>query len=384
MLNQLFESLLLELGDAEKIFRLLERRVFAGFDDVICEEITDSGEAHELVASGGVWVDFFAWLEFLITDGKIDLIVILALCFALDGEFFPIRLGPDAKPAFGGLEFEVIERVFILLRASITGAVGIDAERACEAGFDKFGGEVGADVARLSAIAAVLDRSPEPYFASLDGNEQYDDVDGVLALWAAMRAAPRLARLAASVIFIEQPIRRHNALARDVGALAREKPVIIDESDDTLDAFVRAKALGYAGVSSKTCKNPWRSVVNRARCERWNREAGAPRHFMSGEDLTIQAGLALQQDLALVTLLGIEHVERNGHHYVNGMASVPPAEQQAFLDAHPDLYERSHGAVRVAIRDGSLSIASLGGVGFASGAMPDWSAMRTIPDGTRR
>jgi len=248
----------------------------------------------------------------------------------------------------------------------------------------KVGGEVGADVARLSAIAAVLDRSTEPYFASLDGNEQYDDVDGVLALWAAMRAAPRLARLAASVIFIEQPIRRHNALTRDVGALAREKPVIIDESDDTLDAFVRAKALGYAGVSSKTCKNLWRSVVNRARCERWNREAGSARHFMSGEDLTIQAGLALQQDLALVTLLGIEHVERNGHHYVNGMASLPPAEQQAFLDAHPDLYERSHGAVRVAIRDGSLSIASLGGVGFASDAMPDWSAMRAIPDATGR
>jgi hypothetical protein len=247
----------------------------------------------------------------------------------------------------------------------------------------KVGGEVGADVARLSAIAAVLDRSPDPYFASLDGNEQYDDVDGVLALWAAMRATPRLARLASSVIFVEQPIRRHNALARDVDALAGEKPVIIDESDDTLDAFVRAKVLGYTGVSSKTCKNLWRSVVNRARCERWNREAGAPRYFMSGEDLTIQAGLALQQDLALVTLLGIEHVERNGHHYVNGMASLTSAEQQTFLDAHPDLYERSHGAVRVAIREGALSIGSLGCTGFASGAMPDWSAMRAIPDSAR-
>lgn len=136
-------------------------------------------------------------------------------------------------------------------------------------------------------------------------------------------------------------------------------------------------------MSSKTCKNLWRSVVNRARCERWNREAGAPRYFMSGEDLTIQAGLALQQDLALVTLLGIEHVERNGHHYVNGMASLPPAEQQAFLDAHPDLYERSQGAVRVAIQEGSLSIGSLGGIGFASSAMPDWSAMRAIPESAR-
>jgi hypothetical protein len=62
----------------------------------------------------------------------------------------------------------------------------------------------------------------------------------------------------------------------------------------------------------------------------WNGEAARRAYFMSGEDLTTQAGLAVQQDLALVNLLGITHVERNGHHYVNGMAALPPAEQQAF------------------------------------------------------
>jgi hypothetical protein len=41
---------------------------------------------------------------------------------------------------------------------------------------------------------------------------------------------------------------------------------------------------------------------------------------MSAEDLTTQAGLAVQQDLALVNLIGLTHVERNGHHYVNGFA----------------------------------------------------------------
>ena len=75
---------------------------------------------------------------------------------------------------------------------------------------------------------------------------------------------------------------------------------------------------------------------------------------MSGEDLTIQPGLALQQDLALVSLLGLTHVERNGHHYVNGMAGLSQVEQDAFLAAHPDLYERSHGAVRVGIATGRL------------------------------
>src|SRR5205823_1221605 len=91
--------------------------------------------------------------------------------------------------------------------------------------------------------------------------------------------------------------------------------------------------------------------------------------------LTTQAGLSVQQDLALVSLLGIPHVERNGHHYVNGMAGLPPAEQARFLQAHPDLYESSHGAVRLKILDGRVAIGSLAGAGYASGALPDWEAM---------
>ena len=242
----------------------------------------------------------------------------------------------------------------------------------------KVAGDIDADLQRLTRIASVLDRIDGGYRASLDGNEQYDAIDGIAELWRRMNAEPKLARLCASVAFIEQPIKRQAALARDVRALSSLKPVIIDESDDSLDAFVRARELGYQGVSSKTCKGLYKSLINRARCAQWNAAAGEPRWFMSAEDLTIQAGLALQQDLALVSLMGIEHVERNGHHYVNGMAALGAGEQQAFLDAHPDLYERSHGAVRVRIRDGALSIGSLGGVGFASGAAPDWASMRTM------
>ena len=233
----------------------------------------------------------------------------------------------------------------------------------------KVGGDMRADVERLSAIAAVLDRIADPYHVSLDGNEQYEDMQGVAALWAAMTAAPRLRRLVDSVLFIEQPVKRSRALERKVEGI--DKPVIIDESDDSLDAFPRAKALGYRGVSSKTCKGLYKSLINRARCAQWG-----DGYFMSGEDLTIQAGLALQQDTALVSLLGLTHLERNGHHYVNGMAGLPPAEQDAFLAAHPDLYERSHGAVRVRIAEGMLSIGSLDCPGYASKAMPDWNTMR--------
>ncbi|HEV3011363.1 MAG TPA: enolase C-terminal domain-like protein, partial [Burkholderiales bacterium] len=145
----------------------------------------------------------------------------------------------------------------------------------------KVGGDVKADVERLSAIASVLDRIAEPYHASLDGNEQYEDASAVLELVRRMNSEPRLKRLASSVVFIEQSIKRQNALKADVGALAAEKPVIIDESDDSLDAFPRAKALGYRGVSSKTCKGLYKSLINAARCAAWGNG-----YFMTGEDLT--------------------------------------------------------------------------------------------------
>jgi hypothetical protein len=134
-----------------------------------------------------------------------------------------------------------------------------------------------------------------------------------------------------------------------VSALSRVKPVIVDESDADLAAFPSARALGHTGVSSKCCKGLYKSILNAARCKSWNAEAGGERYFMSGEDLTTQAGLAVQQDLALVNLLGLKHVERNGHHYVNGMAGLPEHEQDAFLAAHPDLYEHNRGAVRLKI-----------------------------------
>lgn len=250
----------------------------------------------------------------------------------------------------------------------------------------KVGGDVEADIARLTEIAAVLDAPGTPYLASLDGNEQYDDLDALLALWARMRETPALARLTSSIAFFEQPINRRHALDRDVGPITAVKPVIIDESDADLDAFPAAKRLGYSGVSSKCCKGFYKSLLNLARCAHWNASGG--RYFMTGEDLTTQAGLAVQQDLALVSLMGMTHVERNGHHYANGMAAAPPAEQEAFLAAHPDLYHRADGTVRLTIRGGNLAIGSLGCAGFGSAALPDFAAMQPSPapehDGGRR
>lgn len=244
----------------------------------------------------------------------------------------------------------------------------------------KLCGETAQDIDRLQRIARVIDGPAQ--LVTLDGNEQYADADAFGAFLDRMLSTPALQQLVHKTVFVEQPIRRDAALQRDVSALGARIPLLIDESDATLDAFVQGRALGYTGVSSKSCKGFYKSVVNAARCAHWNAAADAPRYFLSGEDLTMQAGIGVQQDLALVAWLGLSHVERNGHHYVNGLAAAPEAEQQALLKLHPSLYEPSDGAVRLAIRDGQLDLSSLGTApGFATGkpgAGISWDAMRSV------
>lgn len=242
----------------------------------------------------------------------------------------------------------------------------------------KVSGHLESDLDRLTAIAAILDRSATPYHATLDGNEQYGSTEDVAALWQAIEGYPGLARLCRSILFIEQPIKRAAALETSIAALSA-RPVIIDESDDTLDAFPRARAQGYSGVSSKACKGFYKSMINLIRCRRWNAEEGRPRYFLSGEDLTTLAGVAVQQDLVLAGLLGIAHVERNGHHYIDGFSGRRAAEAQHFRAAHPDLYHEEQGRVRLCIAEGRLQIGSLACVGFGTAAFPDFAAMVPMP-----
>jgi L-alanine-DL-glutamate epimerase-like enolase superfamily enzyme len=242
----------------------------------------------------------------------------------------------------------------------------------------KVSGDAAADAARLTAIARVLDRLPEPYHVTLDGNEQYETVEEVLELWRILQRTPALRRLVDSLLFVEQPITRRTALLRDLGAVGALRGVIIDESDADLDAFPEARARGYRGVSSKACKGLYKSLLNLARCAIWNQEPGSPGFFMSAEDLSTQPGLAVQQDLALVALLDLGHVERNGHHYVRGLSALPAGEQAGWLAAHPDLYVRDGDLVRLRIEHGRVALGSLAGPGFAAAAEPDWSALREV------
>jgi len=237
----------------------------------------------------------------------------------------------------------------------------------------KVSGDLEEDMARLSEIAGLLDERETEYSVTLDGNEQFEDVSSVTELLDGIAGNPQLKRFNQSILFIEQPISRSVALEVDVTKIGARKPIIMDESDDLLDSFPKGRELGYQGVSSKSCKGIYKSILNRGRCAQWGQ-----RFFMSAEDLTTQAGLSVQQDMALSNLLGITHVERNGHHYVNGLAGVSETEQIAFRTAHPDIYHEAGGITRITISDGQIAIGSLNNVGFAYRAEPDFSAMRVL------
>jgi len=243
----------------------------------------------------------------------------------------------------------------------------------------KLSGEIEADLERLQEIAKVLDDLDWKYRVTLDGNEQYRTAAEIEEVWERMNREPALRDLVRSVLFIEQPIHRDAAFLSDLSSLSDRCPVIIDESDEDYDAFPRAVRCGYRGVSSKQCKGLYKSIINSARCVEMNRSLARPIYFMSGEDLTTQPGLALQQDLLLAVSLGITHLERNGHHYVRGLSDLPESEQEAFLAAHPDLYIRDGDLVRVDIRKGKMKISSLHAPGFGYSAEPDWERMDMRP-----
>lgn len=242
----------------------------------------------------------------------------------------------------------------------------------------KLGGNPDADLQRLDAVLAALDTIAPCHRFTLDGNEQYADAHALRALCDGLRLLPRLAARPEALLYLEQPLPRDGSMDPALRELRTPAPLLLDEADGTLDAFPTGRAHGWRGVSSKACKGFYKAVINRARCDRWNSINAVGRYFMSAEDLTCQAGLAVQQDLALASLLGLQHCERNGHHYVDGFGSAPADEQAAFAAAHGDLYETTAGRPRLAIRDGRIAIGTLAQPGFAHTAVPDFASLQPL------
>jgi len=238
----------------------------------------------------------------------------------------------------------------------------------------KLCGTVERDVDRMSTIADLLDG--RDFAFTLDGNEQYREVAAFREMWAGLAESADLSRLC----FVEQPFHRDVALSDETGrelrAWAGRPPMIIDESDGELESAAQALAAGYVGTSHKNCKGVIKGLINACAFA-----ARSEPTVMSGEDLVNVGPVALLQDLAVAATLGVEHVERNGHHYFRGLGQFPDALQEQVMRHHDDLYERGRIDVpTVAIRDGRVSVGSLIDAPFGCNFVPELAGLVPLAD----
>ena len=238
----------------------------------------------------------------------------------------------------------------------------------------KVNGQLESDLQRLLRCAEVIGKwAPADFAFSLDGNEQFASIEAFRVFWEKAQGERGLREFLKHLLFVEQPVHRNAALRAEVaaefGAWPDRPPIIIDESDATLADAPRALRLGYAGTSHKNCKGIFKGVANRCLiefCRKARRDVGL---MMSGEDLCNTGPVALLQDLAVMAALGIESVERNGHHYHAGLSQFPPPVQMSVLRLHGDLYQQcARGWPTLRVADGRLSMDSINrapfGVGF--------------------
>src|SRR2546422_677902 len=230
------------------------------------------------------------------------------------------------------------------------------------------------DFARLRELSRLLVRETGgEFFVTVDGNENFKSFEAFREFWQKAVGDPALRDLWRRIIVVEQPVHRDRALSDDPGAALRAWPdrprLIIDESDGAVGDLPRALALGYAGTSHKNCKGIVKGIANACLLEK--RRRNGERVVLTGEDLCNLGPVTLLQDLAMMALLGIEHVERNGHHYYRGLSLWPAEWQDATLAAHGDLYKRHRdGFACLRIREGrvaldSVNTAPLGEIGRA-------------------
>jgi len=110
----------------------------------------------------------------------------------------------------------------------------------------------------------------------------------------------------------------------------------------------------------------------------WNADRARPRYFLSAEDLTNQAGP--------LGAAGFGAGEPARHHPTSSATATLTStawrrcgsRATRLSRRHPDLYERSHGAVAPENHARRIALGSLDCAGYASAAQPDFSVMQAI------
>ena len=236
----------------------------------------------------------------------------------------------------------------------------------------KLCGDVAKDLHRLRRLAELIGHESPDYAFTLDGNENFHDIEPFRALWDSLTADPALQGFLRKLIFVEQPLHRDVALGEPVKramlAWRDRPPIIIDESDAALGSLPTALECGYIGTSHKNCKGIFKGIQNACRIAELRRTRPEGNWTLSGEDLSNIGPVSLPQDLAVMANLGVTHVERNGHHYFKGVSFLPVDLQETILKHHGDVYRRhEQGYPTLDIRGGKIAVGSVVDAPFGMG-----------------
>ena len=190
-----------------------------------------------------------------------------------------------------------------------------------------------ADVARtIEVFHAVQEQGVLQPRLSVDSNEANPDAASVLDYLETLRAADPAAF--AALEYLEQPtardITRH---AYDWRAVAKLKPVLLDEGLTSLELLDIALAQGWSGLALKTCKGHSFALVAAA----WARAHGL---MLALQDLTNPGVAAIHAALFAAHIPMQNGVELNSPQFT-------PAANGTYLPRLSGLFEPREGAHRL-------------------------------------
>ncbi len=188
--------------------------------------------------------------------------------------------------------------------------------------------------------SAISRRRQKTMHLSIDPNEQCRDPQYVIELLQRLRECSPAAFDA--VLFVEQPTDRDlRRKSYDMRPLAALKPVMIDESLNSLEDVEVAKESGWSGVAIKTCKCHTMALLTVAKAV----GLGLP---YCVQDLS-NIGLALLHSIGMTARLNpIMGVEANGRQFF-------PFSSRPEQAVHPDIFR---------VRGGVAQTDSLRGTGL--------------------
>ena len=176
---------------------------------------------------------------------------------------------------------------------------------------------------------------------SLDFNERCRCAEYVLECFARLKeTAPRVFD---RVQYVEQPTNRDLNLpgTPSMHAVAKSKPVVIDESLVDYASLLRARELGYSGVALKSCKGQSNALLMAAAAQKFNM-------FTCMQDLTCPGASLLQSVSLAAHIPPITAVESNARQYL-------PAANRAWEGRFPGVFH---------VKDGKFQTAGLDGPGL--------------------